>query len=173
MFFVLSLKKNLLVTPEFLGQKLSTHLHNLLKKAVEGSFSTKYGYIVKVLTIDKAGAGKVQDGDANVIFPLSYKALVFMPYKGEILDAIVEGVSDMGFEASVGPLKLYSAKPNLVTDYYFDEEARPQPRWVHRQDPNKVIQPSGEVRVKISGTRVSGNDMFGVCDINEEYLGTL
>ena len=34
-----------------------------------------------------------------------YNAVVFRPFKGEVLDAVVETVNKMGFFAEVGPLK--------------------------------------------------------------------
>ena len=68
MFFILNLKKNLQVTPEYLGKKISIHLLALLKRAVEGSFNSRYGYLVKVLTVDKYGEGKVQEWKRRCAF---------------------------------------------------------------------------------------------------------
>jgi DNA-directed RNA polymerase II subunit RPB7 len=171
MFFILNLKKNLLVTPEYLGKKLSAQLLNLLKRAVEGSFNSRYGYLVKVLTVDKYGEGKVQDGSGDVLFPLSYKALVFMPYKNEVLDALVTNVLTEGFMAAVGPMNLFVSSQKIPSDYRIDLEARPHPRWTSVSDSTCHIQLGSDVRVKIIGIRVNGNEMLGVCEMAENYLG--
>ena len=45
-----------------------------------------------------------------VTFPLQYQAIVFRPFKGEVLDAIVTLVNKMGFFAEVGPLQVVMGK---------------------------------------------------------------
>ena len=39
-------------------------------------------------------------------FPIRYMAVVFRPFKGEVLDAVVTTVNKMGFFAEVGPLQV-------------------------------------------------------------------
>lgn len=173
MFFILNLKKNLKLTPEYLGKRINKHLANLLNNAVEGSFDTKFGYIVKVLKHEKIGEGKVQDTSGDVLFPLLYKALVFMPYKGEVVDAIVHQVMEVGFTATLGPMSMFVASQNIAADYYLEPEARPHPRWVNKSEPSKVIQVGGDVRLRIMSVRVNGNEMMGVCEMSESYLGPI
>jgi DNA-directed RNA polymerase II subunit RPB7 len=168
MFFILNLKKNLNVTPEFLGKKISAHLHALLKRAVEGSFNSRYGYLVKVLTADNIGEGKVQDGSGDVVFLISYKALVFMPYKGEVLDAVVTQILEVGFTAAVGPMSLFVASQK-ITGYRLDMDARPHPRWTSMIDGTLHIQVGSDVRLRIIGIRVNGNEMLGVCEMVESF----
>ena len=45
-------------------------------------------------------------GQGLVMFPIKYSAVVFRPFKGEVLDAIVTTVNKMGFFAEVGPLQV-------------------------------------------------------------------
>lgn len=44
-------------------------------------------------TIDNIGAGLIQPGQGFVVYPVKYKAIVFRPFKGEVLDAIVTQVN--------------------------------------------------------------------------------
>lgn len=46
-----------------------------------------------VTTIDNIGAGIIQPGQGFVVYPVKYKAIVFRPFKGEVLDAIVTQVN--------------------------------------------------------------------------------
>ena len=45
-------------------------------------------------------------GAGLVTFPIRYMAVVFRPFKGEVLDAVVTTVNKMGFFAEVGPLQV-------------------------------------------------------------------
>ena len=48
-------------------------------------------------------------------FPIRYMAVVFRPFKGEVLDAVVTTVNKMGFFAEVGPLQVSLAPVTLPT----------------------------------------------------------
>ena len=73
MFFVLSLDKHLVVTPDYLGPNLYQHIVDVLMRTVEGSCSKRFGYIIKVLNMGDIGEGKVKDG-GDVLFQVSYRA---------------------------------------------------------------------------------------------------
>ena len=53
----------------------------------------RYGFVVAVTTIDNIGAGIIQPGQGFVVYPVKYKAIVFRPFKGEVLDGIVTQVN--------------------------------------------------------------------------------
>jgi DNA-directed RNA polymerase subunit E'/Rpb7 len=59
MFFVVSLVRNLLITPDKLGKNLEQHIRDLLSRSVEGSYSVQYGCIIAVLSINEIGGGMV------------------------------------------------------------------------------------------------------------------
>ena len=44
-------------------------------------------------SIDNIGSGVIQPGRGYVVYPVKYKAIVFRPFKGEVLDAVVTQVS--------------------------------------------------------------------------------
>jgi hypothetical protein len=56
------------------------------------------------------GLGKINDGTGMVTFPVAYRAIVFRPFKGEVVDAVVTQVNKMGFMAEVGPLQVFVSK---------------------------------------------------------------
>lgn len=49
--------------------------------------------MIAVTTIDNIGAGFIQPGRGFVVYPVKYKAIVFRPFKGEVLDAVVTQVN--------------------------------------------------------------------------------
>ena len=57
----------------------------------------KYGFVIAVTTIDSVGAGLIQPGEGFVTYPVKYKAIVFRPFKGEVLDAVVTQVCNYIF----------------------------------------------------------------------------
>uniref|UniRef100_A0A8C5J890 DNA-directed RNA polymerase subunit n=1 Tax=Junco hyemalis TaxID=40217 RepID=A0A8C5J890_JUNHY len=53
----------------------------------------RYGFVIAVTTIDNIGAGVIQPGRGFVLYPVRYKAIVFRPFKGEVVDAVVTQVN--------------------------------------------------------------------------------
>jgi DNA-directed RNA polymerase II subunit RPB7 len=49
--------------------------------------------VIAVTSIDNIGAGLIQPGQGFVVYPVKYKAIVFRPFKGEVLDAVVTQVN--------------------------------------------------------------------------------
>ena len=53
--------------------------------------------MIAVTTIDNIGAGFIQPSRGFVLYPVKYKAIVFRPFKGEVLDAVVTQVNKVSF----------------------------------------------------------------------------
>ena len=64
-------------------------------------FCFRYGFVIAVTTIDNIGAGIIQPSRGFVIYPVKYKAIVFRPFKGEVLDAVVTQVNKVCLFKSV------------------------------------------------------------------------
>jgi DNA-directed RNA polymerase II subunit RPB7 len=58
----------------------------------------RYGFVIAVTTIDNIGAGIIQPGQGFVVYPVKYKAIVFRPFKGQVLDAVVTQVNKVKFD---------------------------------------------------------------------------
>lgn len=81
---------------------------------VEGTCTGKYGFVIAVTTIDSIGSGVIQPGQGFVVYPVKYKAIVFRPFKGEVLDAVVTQVNKVRGKSSNAMKNSYkSAHPNL------------------------------------------------------------
>ena len=61
-----------------------------------GHVVRRYGFVIAVTTIDNIGAGVIQPGRGFVLYPVRYKAIVFRPFKGELVDAVVTQVNKVG-----------------------------------------------------------------------------
>lgn len=104
------------------------------KAISSGTCSGRYGFIITVTQVQDIGKGKVLEGSGFVVFPIKFSAIVFKPFKGEVLDAVVTQVDkvltnmslhgltlvQMGFFAAAGPLQIFvskhvrTSKPTLV-----------------------------------------------------------
>lgn len=72
----------------------------------------RYGFVIAVTTIDSIGAGLIQPGQGFVVYPIKYKAIVFRPFKGEVLDAIVTQVNKVNFNFRKGYIKKVNESMN-------------------------------------------------------------
>lgn len=59
---------------------------------VQGTCTGQYGFIIAVLEIIDVGPGIVLPGTGQAEFKTRYKAIVFKPFKGEVLDGVVTNV---------------------------------------------------------------------------------
>ena len=63
--------------------------------------------MIAVTTIDSVGAGLIKPGEGFVLYPVKYKAIVFRPFKGEVLDAVV---TQVGPGIDIRPYNLFALK---------------------------------------------------------------
>ncbi len=96
-FSQILLEKAIYLPPNLLGPKYKEKLHEKLIAQYEGQCSGRYGYIISITKIENIGIGKIQEGTGNAVFQVKFKAIVFRPFKGEILDAVVSNVSTVGY----------------------------------------------------------------------------
>ena len=59
--------------------------------------------MIAVTTIDNIGAGMIQPSRGFVVYPVKYKAIVFRPFKGEVLDAVVTQVNKVSTSCLLKP----------------------------------------------------------------------
>ena len=92
MFYHIPLDHEIMLHPRYFGPQLMDTVKQKLFSEVEGTCTGKYGFVIAVTTIDTIGAGLIQPGQGFVVYPVKYKAIVFRPFKGEVLDAVVTQV---------------------------------------------------------------------------------
>ncbi|XP_021728536.1 DNA-directed RNA polymerase II subunit RPB7-like isoform X2 [Chenopodium quinoa] len=93
MFFHIMHKRNMQLHPRHFGTRLRDKLVSKLMKDVEGTCSGRHGFVVAIMGIKHVGKGLIRDGTGFVTFPVKYKCVVFRPFKGEILEAVVTMVN--------------------------------------------------------------------------------
>jgi len=98
-----------------------------------------------------------------------YRAIVFKPFKGEVLDAVVGEVNKMGFFAEAGPLNVFVSSHLIDPEMKFDPNSNP-PSYASN---DQVIERDTHVRLKIVGTRVDATEIFAIGTIKEDHLGVV
>ncbi|WZZ90168.1 hypothetical protein YC2023_118747 [Brassica napus] len=112
--------------------------------------------------------GLVRNGTAFVTFPLKYQCVVFRPFKGQILEAVVTLVNKAIWDSS---RKLGCSDICLIPDDT-EFQAGDMPNYT-TSDGSVKIQKECEVRLKIIGTRVDATEIFCVGTIKDDFLGVI
>ncbi|OMJ27511.1 DNA-directed RNA polymerase II subunit rpb7 [Smittium culicis] len=123
-----------------------------LYQDVEGSCTGRFGYIVTVLALVEIGVGTILPGNGSAEFKVKYSAIVYKPYKGQVVDGVVNNVNKL-----------------IPADMKFDPNGNP-PNY-HSED--QKIEKGTPVRLKIVGTRVDATEIFVIGTIKEDYLGVI
>ena len=93
MFYHLTLTKQLEIPPKFFGPQLREEIEQRLRQDVEGSCSGRHGFVIAVTDVLNQGKGMIREGVGSAAFMVAYNCIVFMPHKGEVMDAVVKSVN--------------------------------------------------------------------------------
>lgn len=85
MYFVVEQWKLINLKPCQLGPNYQQNIEEMLRDQVEGHCTNKYGYVVCVIRIVQNDMGRVQDGTAMIVVNVKYQAIVFKPFKDEVI----------------------------------------------------------------------------------------
>uniref|UniRef100_A0A1B0GJX1 DNA-directed RNA polymerase II subunit RPB7 n=2 Tax=Lutzomyia longipalpis TaxID=7200 RepID=A0A1B0GJX1_LUTLO len=169
MFYHISLEHEILLHPRYFGPQLLETVKQKLYTEVEGTCTGKYGFVIAVTTIDNIGSGIIQPGQGFVVYPVKYKAIVFRPFKGEVLDAVVTQVNKVGMFAEIGPLSCFISHHSIPADMQFCPNGNPP--CYKSKDEDVVIAAEDKIRLKIVGTRVDATGIFAIGTLMDDYLG--
>lgn len=200
MFYILTLKRNIIVSAEELGPLFNRRLEGHLRKAVEGAEVQPHGLIIAVTDIldgDKITAKILDDGTVKAV--VEYKAIVFRLNKHEVVDAIVDRVTPEGLYCEVGPSTVYIGREMISSpsqnnnnngnqmmtmmmgnngggssnnEFHYDATSALVARYVSR-DGSKSIAPGKVVRCRILAEVIKEKDYAfrALATMAEPFLG--
>lgn len=84
MFFLRDLEQTIGIHPSFFGPRVKEYLKGKLLQDVEGMCTGQY-YVVCVVDAYDISEGKVLPGLAKAEYTIHYRAVVFKPFRGEIV----------------------------------------------------------------------------------------
>lgn len=171
-FFVVELEREVHMHPKFFGVKLHDRLTQRLALEVEGTFAGRHGFIVAVLQVmQPIPEGLLDDTSGSAVFRLRYRAVVFRPFKGEVLNSVVTKVVQHGFFAESGPLTIFVSHHLLPSDMKFDSSSEAW-RSEGLNDEEEIIKDS-PVRLKILGLKIEATTISATGSVKEDYLGPM
>ncbi|WIA22333.1 hypothetical protein OEZ85_004647 [Tetradesmus obliquus] len=171
MFFHVTISQNIDLEPMYFGPKLRETIRLKIVDKVEGTCSAKHGYVLSVLAVDDISKGKIrQDGSGLATFKANFQCITFRPFKGEVLDCIVNSVNKMGFFADAGPVQIFVSSHLIPDDF---EYSTVNGDAFLSLDATSQIKEGSEVRIKVLGVRTDLNDMFCIGTMKEDYLGVI
>mmetsp|Transcript_31703 Transcript_31703/g.65626 ORF Transcript_31703/g.65626 Transcript_31703/m.65626 type:complete len:184 (-) Transcript_31703:45-596(-) len=179
-FHIKKLSKNLSVDPKDYGPQLTETIKRKLTMEVENTCSEKHGFILKAFNIDiERLEGRINPTGMHpggtAVFKVPYDAIVFKPFRGEVLNAIVKTSAQQGLFAFCGPLQVFIAKTNLSNEdnkLLWNADASP-PCWMS-EDQRIIIRDGSQLRVRIIGIRMSSDlTTSAVGTILDDYLGPI
>ncbi len=109
MFFVKDLEHRIDLHPSFFSSSASTFIRDKLYQDVEGT-NTGTHMIIAVLSIDDVSEPKIAPGTGFAQYQVGYRALVWRPFRGEVVDGLVTSVVGNGFFVDVGGLSVFVSK---------------------------------------------------------------
>lgn len=167
-FFVVSMHRHVHIHPRFFGAKLQEMLTQRLTLEVEGTFAGRYGFVIAVLhVITPIPNGELDDATGHAVFPLKYQAIVFRPFKGEVLDSVVTRLLPYGFFAESGPLNVFVTSKLMPEGMTFDDQM-----WKSNDDVD-VIKVGTAVRLRIIGLKIEATEINATGSISDPFLGPI
>lgn len=109
MFFVKSLEHRIDLHPSFFNSEATRYIEQKLFQDVEGT-NTGTMMIIAVIGIDEISEPKVAPGTGFAQFNVAYRAVVWRPFRGEVVDGEVSSVVNNGFFVDVGGLSVFVSK---------------------------------------------------------------
>lgn len=169
-FFVVTMHRRVHIHPRFFGVKLQEMLTQRLMLEVEGTFAGRYGFVIAVLQVmDPIPVGELDDSTGYAVFPLKYQAVVFRPFKGEVLDSVVTKVTIHGFFAECGPLTVFVSHHLLPEGMTFEQSDQ---SWRSHDGVDTVMEKSS-VRLRIMGLKIEATEISATGSIKDPYLGPI
>ena len=168
MYFVVSDQKRITMKPSDLGPFFQQRLEAKLRHDLEGSLSKSHdGTIVYIFQITGKSKPLIQDGSGYAVVDVAFDAIVFRPFKNEVIDCVVSEVTRLGFFAYFGPMKVFVSKSCVPEDMEFQAETNS----LATGDGRQSIRVDTEVRVRILGVRRDGSQLFSIGTIDADFLG--
>lgn len=109
MFFVHNLERELFLHPSFFDGHAEQNIRDKLHMDMEGKIIGEM-MVVTIIEIDEISEPKLVPGTGMAKYDVSYRAIVWRPFKGEVVDGMVSSVLANGFFVDVGGLNVFVSK---------------------------------------------------------------
>lgn len=109
MFFVAHRVRECTLHPSFFNSGADAQVRQRLYEDMEGKVEGTE-MIVQIIEIDEISEPVLVPGTGMAKYTLSYRAIVWRPFRGEVVDGMVTSVVNNGFFVDVGALSVFVSK---------------------------------------------------------------
>jgi len=190
MFFEVIRKKNVALHPRYFNKDLERMLLKVLMNEVVGNFDKRYGHVIAITELLDKQPGLIQSGTGLAVFAVTFSCVVMRPFKDEVLEAEVLNCSRMGMYLEVGALTVLVARPQIPSEFTFEEgeircwrrmsgedkgdkEEGDEDEDDEDDEENETIQQGSKVRVKLIGVQIEASGMCALATIKGPFLGLM
>ncbi|KAJ6172609.1 hypothetical protein N7470_001676 [Penicillium chermesinum] len=153
MFFLKEEAKVITLHPSYFGPNMREYLIARLNEEEEGTCTGDH-FVICVMDMVDIGEGRVIPSSGHAEYTIKYRAIIWKPFRGETVDAIVTSVKPTGIFTLAGPLSVFIARK--YTDHA-----------------DQVIEKGTSLRLKILGVKPDVAAINAIGTIKEDFLGPL
>jgi len=171
MFFIATLRQNIFIAAKYFRKGLRKDLISNLINNVEGYNAGPFGSIIMVIEIcNKFGDGKLLVGTPSAMYNLTYKAITFRAFKGEVFDAIITNLTNVGFFSEAGLLQIFISKNQMPFGLVYSENKK---IFIDPMKPKEKLGKDTVIRIRIISSKNEKNPNHVLGTINGQCLGLL
>jgi len=173
MFFKKQLQWNVIIPAENMDVKGLMLQRAIITRLLEDFAAKKatkdLGYLLAVTTLDKIGEGRVRQQEGDVLFPVTFTALTFNIFKGEVAEGVVQRVLRHGVFLRSGPIETIFLSAQKMPGY----EHVPGESPMFHSDKQAQIKKDVVVRFSVIGTKwvEADREFQAVVSVDGDYLG--
>ncbi|KAL3478992.1 RNA polymerase Rpb7 [Aspergillus californicus] len=169
MFFLKEETKVIALHPSYFGPNVREYLINRLNEEEEGRCTGDH-FVICVMDMVDIGEGRVLPSNGQAEYTIKYRAIIWKPFRGETVDALVTSVKPTGIFTLAGPLSVFIARKNIPSDIKWEPNTVPAQYTDHA---DQVIEKGTSLRLKILGVKPDVAAINAIGTIKEDYLGPL
>ncbi|KAJ5124916.1 RNA polymerase II subunit 7 [Penicillium sp. DV-2018c] len=169
MFFLKEETKVISMHPSYFGPNMREYLIGRLNEEEEGRCTGDH-FVICVMDMVDIGEGRVMPGIGQAEYTIRYRAIIWKPFRGETVDAIVTSVKPTGIFTLAGPLSVFIARKNIPSEIKWEPNTVP-PQYTDHAD--QVIEKGTSLRLKILGVKPDVAAINAIGTIKEDFLGPL
>lgn len=109
MYFLKSLEESIKLHPSWFHGGAQDIVRKKLYMNVEGKNLGNH-HVIAVVSIDDISEPMIQSGTGYAMYNVAYRALVWRPFRGEVVDGLVKSVLVTGIFIEVGGLDVFVSR---------------------------------------------------------------
>ncbi|KAI5171405.1 DNA-directed RNA polymerase II subunit RPB7 [Nematocida sp. LUAm3] len=169
MFYIRKLQERIVVSPKLLGKRIDEVVKEKIVEEIEGKCTADSGYVISLISIDALSSSQIEPENASATFLVEYSALILLPQKNEVLNAVVHEINKIGIFCFIGPFSIFISMYQIPGHFSEAEESSS----ILSNDGGPPITKGCIVRVKLIGVKIEPAKIFGIGTLNEDYLGAI